>query len=164
MTAGMSFDPDQPIFRQLARRIEQGIIDGTYPEGTQIPSTNEFAAFLRINPATAKKAVSLLMDDEFVVKRRGIGMFVADGARERLLMGRRETFTQQYIQPLLTEARRLGIEPGELAQMISASAATLETAAETTARTTPAESAAPASAAPETTPLETAGRPGSRES
>lgn len=124
MTAGVDFDADQPIFRQLALRIEQGILDGTYPEGTQIPSTNEFAAFLRINPATAKKAVGLLVDDEFLEKRRGVGMFVAEGARERLLAGRRETFSQQYIAPLLGEAARLGIEPSELEQMIRASALT----------------------------------------
>ncbi|MFC7401439.1 GntR family transcriptional regulator [Citricoccus sp. GCM10030269] len=111
-------DSTQPIFRQLALHIEQGIVDGTYPEETQIPSTNEFSAFLRINPATANKGINLLVDNGVLYKRRGIGMFVASGARQKLLGTRREAFTQQYIHPLITEAARLEITPEELAEMI----------------------------------------------
>lgn len=118
----MELDSSQPIFRQLAQRIEQGIVDGTYPEETQVPSTNEFAAFLRINPATANKGINLLVDAGTLYKRRGIGMFVAEGARRRLLQGRREAFTRQYIHPLLDEASRLGITPGDLAAMIQEAA------------------------------------------
>ena len=61
-----------------------------YPEETQVPSTNEFAAFHRINPATAGKGVNLLVDEGILYKKRGIGMFVADGARERLVAKRRD--------------------------------------------------------------------------
>lgn len=120
MATGMEFDADQPIFRQLATRIEQGILDGTYPEGSQIPSTNEFAAFLRINPATAKKAVGVLVDDELLAKRRGVGMFVTEGAQERLLRQRRDAFTRQYVHPLLGEAAHLGIGVSELIDLIRA--------------------------------------------
>lgn len=119
----MELDSSQPIFRQLAQRIEQGIVDGTYPEETQVPSTNEFAAFLRINPATANKGINLLVDAGILYKRRGIGMFVAEGARRRLLRGRREAFTRQYIHPLLDEAARLGITPEDLTAMIQEAAA-----------------------------------------
>lgn len=107
-----------PIFRQLANQIEGGILDGTYPEGSQVPSINEFAAFLRINPATANKGIALLVDAGILHKRRGIGMFVADGARARLREQRRDTFTTDFIQPLLAEAARLEISPAELAGMI----------------------------------------------
>jgi GntR family transcriptional regulator len=119
----MEMDSAQPIFRQLAQRIEQDIVDGTYPEETQVPSTNEFAAFLRINPATANKGINLLVDAGILYKRRGIGMFVAQGARRYLLDARRESFTQQYIRPLLDEAARLDITPEELAAMIRQAAA-----------------------------------------
>jgi DNA-binding transcriptional regulator YhcF (GntR family) len=111
-------DSTQPIFRQLAQRIEQGIVDGTYPEEAQVPSTNEFSAFLRINPATANKGINLLVDAGILYKRRGIGMFVAQGARRQLLGERRESFTEQYIRPLLDEAARLDIAPEELTGMI----------------------------------------------
>jgi len=83
-----------------------------------VPSTNEFAAFYRINPATALKGVSLLVDDGILYKKRGIGMFVAAGARNRLIDKRRDQFRADFVQPLVTEARKLGIAPSELADMI----------------------------------------------
>ena len=83
-----------------------------------MPSTNEFAAFYRINPATAAKGINLLVDDGMLEKRRGIGMFVVAGARDRLMQLRRKEFAEQYVDPLLTEARRLGIDTEELIEMI----------------------------------------------
>lgn len=111
-------DDDRPLFRQLAERIENQIIEGSLPEGGQVPSINEFAAFHRINPATALKGVSLLVDAGVLYKRRGIGMFVSDGAREALLSARRATFRDEFVRPLVAEARALGITPDELATMI----------------------------------------------
>lgn len=111
-------DDDRPLFRQLAERIENQIIDGSLPEGSQVPSTNEFAAYHRINPATALKGVSLLVDAGVLYKRRGIGMFVAEGARDTLLAARRATFRDEFVRPLIAEARALGITPDELATMI----------------------------------------------
>lgn len=107
-----------PIFRQLADRIEAGILDGSYPEGSQVPSINEFAAFLRINPATANKGIALLVDAGTLVKRRGIGTFVADGARDQLRGHRREAFVTDYIQPLVAEANRLGIPPQDILELV----------------------------------------------
>jgi DNA-binding transcriptional regulator YhcF (GntR family) len=83
-----------------------------------VPSTNELAAFYRINPATAAKGINVLADGGLLEKRRGIGMFVAAGARQRLLARRRAEFTQRYVEPLLTEAARLGIDTGELFALI----------------------------------------------
>ena len=112
-------DESRPIFQQIAERIENDIIAGALPEESQVPSTNEFAAFLRINPATANKGVSLLVDSGILYKKRGIGMFVASGARERLVRERRERFRDQYLAPLLAEARKLGIDDEQLVRLIT---------------------------------------------
>ncbi|AVT30438.1 MULTISPECIES: GntR family transcriptional regulator [unclassified Plantactinospora] len=108
----------RPIFLQIAELIENSIIDGTLAEETQVPSTNELAAFHRINPATAGKGVNQLVDDGILYKKRGIGMFVATGARARLRDRRREEFAQQFLHPLLAEAGKLGIDADELKRMI----------------------------------------------
>lgn len=111
-------DDSRPIFQQIAEQIENDIISGALPEETQVPSTNEFAAFLRINPATAGKGVGLLVEAGIIYKKRGIGMFVATGARARLVSERRERFREQYLAPLLAEAHKLGIDPAELVRLI----------------------------------------------
>jgi GntR family transcriptional regulator len=112
-------DEGRPIFQQIAERIENDIIAGRLDEETQVPSTTEFAAFHRINPATAGKGVNLLVDQGILYKKRGIGMFVATGARASLLHKRREQFTDEYLRPLLAEAAKLDISPTELASMIA---------------------------------------------
>ncbi|HWL02279.1 MAG TPA: GntR family transcriptional regulator [Microbacteriaceae bacterium] len=111
-------DEGRPIYSQVAEQIENDIISGALPEDTQVPSTNEFAAFLRINPATAGKGVNLLVDDGILYKKRGIGMFVSPGARERLIAARRDRFRNQYVTPLLAEAAKLGIPADQVAAMI----------------------------------------------
>ena len=116
-------DDSKPIFQQIAERIEGDILDGVLPEEGQVPSTNEFAAFYRINPATAAKGVNLLVDEGLLYKRRGIGMFVAPGARETVLAKRRDQFYRQFVQPLQLEARKLGIGMEELTTLIQRSAA-----------------------------------------
>lgn len=116
-------DEGKPIFVQIAEQIEDDIIDGVYPAETQVPSTNEFAAFYRINPATAGKGVNLLVDAGILYKKRGIGMFVSDGARERLVAKRRDAFRDEYVRPLLAEAAKLGIGPDQLSRMIATASA-----------------------------------------
>jgi GntR family transcriptional regulator len=111
-------DESRPIFQQIAEQIENDIISGALPEETQVPSTNEFAAFLRINPATAGKGVGLLVDAGILYKKRGIGMFVATGASARLVADRRERFRDEYLAPLLAEAQKLGISPTDIARLI----------------------------------------------
>ena len=107
-----------PLFVQVAERLADEIADGALPEGERVPSTNELAAYYRINPATAAKGIAMLTDDGLLEKRRGIGMFVADGARARLLAERRKHFAERYVEPLVAEASRLGIDADELAAMI----------------------------------------------
>jgi len=114
-----STDPHgQPLFRTLAQTIERGIVDGSYPEETQIPSTNEFALHLRINPATANKGINLLVDAGLLYKRRGIGMFVAEGARRRLLAQRTERFAEDYVDPMVAEGQRLGLQPEDIVELV----------------------------------------------
>ncbi|MBW9092525.1 GntR family transcriptional regulator [Microbacterium jejuense] len=118
------------LFLQIAENVEDAIIDGSLAEEAQAPSTNELAAFYRINPATAAKGVAMLADKGVLYKRRGIGMFVAPGARDLLLTERRNAFADRFVEPLLVEARKLGLGPEDLEQLIrdraSAPAATTE--------------------------------------
>jgi GntR family transcriptional regulator len=107
-----------PLFAQVAERLAAEVADGGLAEGERVPSTNELAAFYRINPATAAKGINVLADEGLLEKRRGIGMFVADGARKRLLARRREEFADRYIEPMLAEAARLGMDEGELIHLI----------------------------------------------
>lgn len=113
-------DETKPLYLAVAEQIEDGILDGTHPEDSSVPSTNELAAFLRINPATAGKGLNLLADAGVLVKRRGVGMFVAPGAITRLRQRRRDDFARAYLVPLLREAAHLGIEPRELTEMMEA--------------------------------------------
>jgi GntR family transcriptional regulator len=111
-------DEGTPLFAQIAERLAEEIADGGLAEGERVPSMNELAAFYRINPATAAKGLNLLADDGLLEKRRGIGMFVASGARKRLLARRRDQFAGRYVEPLLAEAARLGIGTDELLALI----------------------------------------------
>lgn len=124
-------DEGKPIFLQIAEQIENEIIDGTLAEESQVPSTNEFAAFHRINPATAGKGVNLLVDEGVLYKKRGIGMFVATGARNKLIKARRTQFIDDYVRPLLVEAGKLGIDSQTLKGLIT------DASAETPEATTP---------------------------
>ena len=115
---GKRVDERRPIFVQIAEQIENDIISGALPEETQVPSTNEFAAFYRINPATAGKGVNLLVDAGILYKRRGIGMFVAEGSRAAIVANRLGQFQTEYVRPLVSEAAKLGISQAQLAEMI----------------------------------------------
>jgi GntR family transcriptional regulator len=113
-----ALDEGTPLFVQIAEQLADDIVDGVLAEGSRVPSTNELAAFYRINPATAAKGINVLVDDAVLEKRRGIGMFVATGAREQLRAGRRKRFAEQYVDPMLAEAGRLGIDTDMLVSLI----------------------------------------------
>ena len=93
------FDGRDPIYVQIADRIRGDVVEGTLGEGEQVMSTNQYAAAYRINPATAAKAFAILVAEGVLVKQRGIGMFVAAGARERLLAARRARFFDDVLGP-----------------------------------------------------------------
>jgi GntR family transcriptional regulator len=113
-----ALDEGTPLFVQIAGQLADDIVDGQLAEGARVPSTNELAAFYRINPATAAKGINMLVDDGVLEKRRGIGMFVAAGAREQLLAMRRKLFAEQYVDPLVAEANRLGIDSDTLVSLV----------------------------------------------
>jgi DNA-binding transcriptional regulator YhcF (GntR family) len=113
-----ALDDGTPLFVQIAEQLADDIVDGSLAEGARVPSTNELAAFYRINPATAAKGINLLVDDGVLEKRRGIGMFVAAGAQEQLRAGRRKRFAEQYVDPMLAEANRLRIDTDTLVSLI----------------------------------------------
>jgi DNA-binding transcriptional regulator YhcF (GntR family) len=113
-----ALDEGTPLFLQIAGQLADDIVDGQLAEGARVPSTNELAAFYRINPATAAKGINMLVDDGVLEKRRGVGMFVAAGAREQLLAMRRKLFAEQYVDPLVAEANRLGIDSDTLVSLV----------------------------------------------
>ena len=114
----MEFNDQRPIFLQLAEQLEDAILSGAYAEEEQVPSITEYAVNYRINPATALKGINLLVDAGLLYKKRGVGMFVASGAREKLRQSRRERFYQDYVQRMVREARNLGLTDQELLELL----------------------------------------------
>jgi GntR family transcriptional regulator len=103
------FDGRDPIYLQIADGIRDEILSGTLGEEEQVMSTTQYATTYRINPATAAKAFAQLVDEGVVYKRRGVGIFVSPGARERLLAARRDTFFADVVEPVAEQARLLGV-------------------------------------------------------
>lgn len=114
----MNFNDERPIFLQLAQQLEEGILSGAYGEESQVPSITEYSATYKINPATALKGINLLVDAGLLYKKRGVGMFVAAGAREKLCGQRRERFYHDYVEKMVREAKRLGLTAGQLSEMM----------------------------------------------
>ena len=113
---------EKPIFIQLAETVEDNILKGIYAEETQIPSTTEVAVTLNVNPATVNRGVNLLVDEGTIYKKRGVGMFVSTGARERILARRKQAFFKDFLLPLLEEAKYLGFSREDVAGMLNHSA------------------------------------------
>ena len=109
------------IYIQIREMIENDILRDVLLEEERVPSTNELAKLYAINPATAAKGVNLLVDEEILYKKRGIGMFVAKGAKRRIMEQRKEHFYDDYVKKLLAEAGSLGITKKELITMIEQS-------------------------------------------
>lgn len=106
------------IYLQIGDMLETDILRGVLLEEEQAPSTNELAKLYTINPATAAKGVNMLVDEGILYKRRGIGMFVAEGAKAKILEKRKKTFVRDHLRPLLTEAQSLGLTKEGLIDMI----------------------------------------------
>ena len=110
---------EKSIYLQIKEMIENDIIRDILLEEERVPSTNELAKLYAINPATAAKGINLLVDEGILYKKRGIGMFVASGAKQVIVRKRKERFFDDYIRSLLTEAASLGITKEELIDMIA---------------------------------------------
>lgn len=113
---------EKSIYIQIKEMIESDILRDILLEEERVPSTNELAKLYAINPATAAKGVNLLVDEGILYKKRGIGMFVAEGAKKQIMKKKKEHFYDDYIRSLLAEARNLGITKQELISMIEESA------------------------------------------
>lgn len=111
-------DEAKPIFIQIAEYITDGILNGTMKEEEQVPSTNQFAIRFQINPATAAKGINQLVDENILFKKRGVGMFVAKDAKRILLRKHQDKFIDEYITPLLQEAKKLDLSTEEIISFI----------------------------------------------
>lgn len=108
---------ERPIFVQIAEQIEDAILSGAFPEESRIPSTTEISSSYKINPATVLKGINILVDNEIVYKKRGLGMYVCDGAVEKLKNNRKDSFYEKFVKTMLEEAKRLGITSDEIISM-----------------------------------------------
>jgi GntR family transcriptional regulator len=104
----------QPIYRQLRDRVVAMILDGVLKEGDPLPSVRNVAAEYRVNPLTVLKGYQELVNEQLVEKRRGLGMFIKDGARDLLLRGERQKFLDEEWPRIQTTIQRLGLKPKEL--------------------------------------------------
>ncbi|AFC85540.1 GntR family transcriptional regulator [Frateuria aurantia] len=106
----ITWNDSVPIYRQLRERVVAMILDGALAEGDPLPSVRQVAADYQINPLTVSKAYQELVDDQLVEKRRGLGMFVIEGAREALLRSERERFLREEWPTLFARLQRLGLD------------------------------------------------------
>ncbi len=109
-----TWSDDQPIYHQLRDRMVAMILEGAIAEGEALPSTRTVSAEYRINPLTVLKAYQQLSDDGVVENRRGVGLFVNPGARERLLRTERRRFLEEEWPRIRSTIQRLGLKPEEL--------------------------------------------------
>ena len=114
------FDERSPIYRQIADRIRSEVLSGALEEDEQVMSTTQYATHFRINPATAAKAFAQLVDEGVLYKRRGVGMFVAPGAREVLRRAHRARFFDEVVEPMIDQAVTIGVDLDEVIDRIEA--------------------------------------------
>lgn len=115
----LEWNDSQPIYRQLQDRIVAMMLDGTLKEGDPLPSVRNVAAEYRVNPLTVLKGYQALADEELVEKRRGLGMFIKDGAREKLLQAERHRFLAEQWPRIVETILRLGLTPEELLKAVN---------------------------------------------
>ena len=115
---GKSFDDNSPLFLQIKERIEDQIISDALTTDEQIPSTTQIVDFYKINHITVAKGVNLLVDEGILYKKRGVGMFVAKGAKGLLIKKRQKSFKSEFLDPMLVEAGKLQITKTEIIKMM----------------------------------------------
>ena len=110
----ITWNDSTPIYRQLRDRVVAMILDGVLKQGDPLPSVRQVAGDFQINPITVSKAYQELVDESLVEKRRGLGMYVTDGAREALLKSERERFLREEWPGLHARLARLGLSLRQL--------------------------------------------------
>ncbi|WP_330385059.1 GntR family transcriptional regulator [Emergencia timonensis] len=118
ITLNINPNTDKPIFIQIAEQLEDSIFTGVFPEETKIPSTNEISALLNINPHTVLKGMNMLVEEEIIYKKRGLGMYVKTGAVEKIQKKRQGQFYNQYVAALIEEARKLQMSKEDIITLI----------------------------------------------
>ena len=108
------WNDSQPIYWQLKERTVAMILDGTLAEGDPLPSVRTVASDFQLNPITVSKSYQALVDDGLVEKRRGLGMFVCEGAKDRLMASERERFLNEEWPAMLSRIEQLGLDIGTL--------------------------------------------------
>ena len=109
-----TWDDRQPIYQQLASLLAEQLLDGDPPEGEAMPSVRALAGRYLLNPLTVNRALQSLGEDGLLESRRGIGLYVTPGARERLKLAERSRFLEQEWPRLRDRLRRLGIDGQQL--------------------------------------------------
>ncbi len=110
----IAWNDSTPIYRQLRDRVVAMILDGVLKQGDPLPSVRQVAADFQINPITVSKAYQELVDENLVEKRRGLGMYVTEGARSALMKSERDRFLSDEWPPLYARLQRLGLSLKEL--------------------------------------------------
>ena len=113
------WNDSQPIYWQLKERTIAMILDGTLEEGSALPSVRTVASDFQLNPITVSKSYQALVDEELVEKRRGLGMFVCEGARKKLMESEREKFLKEEWPAMVTRIRQLGLDVSKLLQHVT---------------------------------------------
>lgn len=114
-------DSSIPIYSQIAEMIEDQILRGDLKEDQQVYSTNQLAKLLNVNPATARKGLNVLIDENIIYKKRGLGMFVSTGASEKIKIKRSKSFFTDYIDSMIKEAKKLGLTKEDIIDLINSS-------------------------------------------
>ncbi|MEJ6952538.1 GntR family transcriptional regulator [Halanaerobiaceae bacterium ANBcell28] len=118
MLLSQLLDNKKPIYMQIKDKIEDQIINKQLKVDEQIPSTNEMVNFYKVNHITVSKGINILVDEGLVYKKRGVGMFVAEGAREKLLQKRKDSFAEKYVLPMIKEANKLNLSEKDISNII----------------------------------------------
>ena len=114
----MQLNDKKPIFEQIKDWLSDQILSENLKPDDRIPSTNEIVEFYKVNHLTVAKGVNQLADQGVIYKKRGVGMFVASDAREKLMETRKQNFVEDYLKPMIEEAEKLGLAQTELEALI----------------------------------------------
>jgi len=110
----LDFSSELPIYLQITAEMEDAIFTGAFPEETQVPSTTEISASMKVNPATVLKGMNLLAEEGLLYKKRGLGLFVKEGAVKSIRKKRQQQFFEKYVLSLVAEAKKLGLTKEEI--------------------------------------------------
>jgi GntR family transcriptional regulator len=116
--SGLDIVGDKPIYVQISEWLENEILCGNIKENEKIYSQYQLAEMFNINPATAAKGINILADQNILYKKRGLGMFLAANAKEKIQYRRKNYTLKRLVDEVVVEARRLGVHEGELISMM----------------------------------------------